>query len=149
MASEKKSLKSSPKGGKSNEEIFAGFQTLRNEQRIMASKLSEMEMELNEHKIVIDTLKNVDPKKKCYRMIGGILCERTVEEVMPALVTNKEQLTKVIESLNEQLTKKGVEINDYKEKHNIRIRGQDEIPQHDEDSKEAKRNAIVVNPIEV
>lgn len=50
MASEKKSLKSSPKGGKSNEEIFAGFQTLRNEQRIMASKLSEMEMELNEHK---------------------------------------------------------------------------------------------------
>lgn len=59
------------------------------------------------------------------------------------------QLTKVIETLNEQLTKKGVEINDYKEKHNIRIRGQDEIPQHDEDSKEAKRNAIVVNPIEV
>lgn len=59
------------------------------------------------------------------------------------------QLTKVIETLNEQLSKKGVEINEYKEKHNIRIRGQDDIPQQDEDSKESKRNAIVVNPIEV
>ncbi|XP_051167715.1 prefoldin subunit 2 [Leptopilina boulardi] len=148
MASEKK-IKTTTKRGKSAEEIFAGFQTLRNEQRLMANKLTEMEMELNEHKIVIDTLKTVDPKKKCYRMIGGILCERTVQEVMPALVSNKEQLTKVIETLNEQLTKKGVEINEYKEKHNIRIRGQDEIPQQDDDSKESKRNAIVVNPIEV
>lgn len=25
-------------------------------------------------------------------MIGGLLCERTVEDVMPALVTNKEQV---------------------------------------------------------
>lgn len=43
-------------------------------------------------RIVIDTLKNVEPKRKCYRMIGGVLCERTVEDVMPALVTNKEQV---------------------------------------------------------
>lgn len=53
MASEKKSGKTSSKGGKSNEEIFAGFQTLRNEQRMMANKLSEMEMELNEHKYAL------------------------------------------------------------------------------------------------
>lgn len=49
MASEKKT-KSLSKRGKSNEEIFAGFQSLRNEQKLMANKLSEMEMELNEHK---------------------------------------------------------------------------------------------------
>ncbi|XP_012258371.1 prefoldin subunit 2 [Athalia rosae] len=149
MASDKKAGKSSTKGGKSNEEIFAGFQTLRSEQRVMASKLSEMELELNEHKIVIDTLKNVDPGRKCYRMIGGILCERTVQEITPTLISNKEQLTKVIETLNEQLAKKGAEINDYKEKHNIRIRGQDELQQPEEEDKQAKRNAIVVNPIEV
>ncbi|XP_066585721.1 prefoldin subunit 2 [Prorops nasuta] len=147
MASETKSASSS-KGGKTKEEIFAGFQTLRNEQRLMASKLTEMEMELNEHKIVIDTLKDVDPKRKCYRMIGGLLCERTVEDVMPTLVTNKEQLIKVIDSLNEQLTKKGSEINEYKEKHNIRIRGQEEILQQEEESKEPKRKVIAVNPVE-
>lgn len=55
----------------------------------------------------------------------------------------------MIDSLNDQLTKKGVEINDYKEKHNIRIRGQDDLQRQEEDTnKEAKRNAIVVNPIE-
>ncbi|CAL1674943.1 unnamed protein product [Lasius platythorax] len=151
MASEKKSAKASSKKEKSAEEILSEFQTLRNEQRILANKLSEMEMELNEHKIVIDTLKNVDPKRKCYRMIGGVLCERTVEDVMPALVTNKEQLMKVIDALNDQVTKKGIEINEYKEKHNIRIRGQDDLQQQEEDNnnKEAKRKAIVVNPIEV
>lgn len=84
--------------GKSNtpEDIHAEFQTLRNDQRLMANKLTEMEAELNEHKIVIDTLKTVDPKRKCYRLIGGILCERTVEEVVPCLVTNEKQVSSCV-----------------------------------------------------
>ncbi|KAG7206136.1 hypothetical protein KM043_003528 [Ampulex compressa] len=147
MASDKKSAKSTAKSGKSNEEILAEFQTLRNEQRMMANKLSEMEMELNEHKIVIDTLMNVDPKRKCYRMIGGVLCERTVEDVMPALVSNKEQLTKVIDTLNDQLTKKGIEVNEFKDRHNIRIRGQQDMQRQEDDSQEVKRSAVVVKSL--
>lgn len=57
------------------------------------------------------------------------------------------QLIKVIATLNEQLEKKGAEINEYKEKNNIRIRGLDELQQTDDDSKEPKRNALV-NPVE-
>lgn len=37
---------------KSSEEIFSGFQTLRAEQRQLANKISELEMDLNEHKYV-------------------------------------------------------------------------------------------------
>lgn len=55
MASDKKSGKSS-KGTKSTTEILSEFQILRNEQRAMANKLSEMEMELNEHKYVFSNL---------------------------------------------------------------------------------------------
>ncbi|XP_033321504.1 prefoldin 2 [Megalopta genalis] len=148
MASDKKSGKSS-KGTKSTAEILSEFQTLRNEQRTMANKLSEMEMELNEHKIVIDTLKHVDPKRKCYRLTGGVLCERTVEDVMPALTTNKEQLIKIIDGFNDQLTKKGIEINEFKEKHNIRIKGQQDVQpqQQSEEPKEAKRSTVVVNSL--
>lgn len=37
-------------------------------------------------------------------------------------------MTKVIEVLNTQITTKGQEINDFKEKNNIRIRNQNELP---------------------
>ena len=37
-------------------------------------------------------------------------------------------MVKLIEALNNQITTKGQEINDYKEKNNIRIRNQNEIP---------------------
>lgn len=59
-------------------------------------------------------------------------------------------MIKVIATLQDQLEKKGVEINDYKEKNNIRIRGIDELQQTEEEpaSKEPKRNALVVNPVE-
>ena len=53
MASDtgKKPSKSSAKNAaKSNEEIIQGFQKLRGEQRQLVSKLSELEMDLNEHK---------------------------------------------------------------------------------------------------
>lgn len=47
----KKQAKNSPKNvNKSNEEVIQGFQRLRTEQRQLASKLSELEMDLNEHK---------------------------------------------------------------------------------------------------
>lgn len=44
--------KSVPKAGKgkTNEEIFANFQELRGEQRLLANKLSELGLDLNEHK---------------------------------------------------------------------------------------------------
>lgn len=50
MASEKKPAKAPSKREKTAEEILTEFQSLRNEQRMLANKLSEMEMELNEHK---------------------------------------------------------------------------------------------------
>lgn len=89
------------------------------------AKISELEQDLNEHKIVIETLQDVSPDRKCFRMVGGVLVERTVNEILPALTNNRDQLTKVIDSLNEKLITKGKEVNDYKEKHGIRIRGQD------------------------
>ena len=46
-----KKAKNAGKGApKSNEEIIQGFQRLRTEQRQLANKLSELEMDLNEHK---------------------------------------------------------------------------------------------------
>ncbi len=42
----------------------------------------------------MDALKKVDPDRKCFRMIGGVLVERSVKEVLPALKFNSEQVGK-------------------------------------------------------
>lgn len=118
-------------------------------------------------RLVIETLQNVDADRKCFRMVGGVLVERTVKEVLPALTTNRDQaillyhiwslimfnpffflqMAKVIEVLNTQITAKGQEINDFKEKNNIRIRNQNELPsaapENEGDSKIANQGVLV------
>merc|ERR1712130_1058973 len=97
---------------------------MRNDQKQIASKTSELQQDLNEHNIVIETLDGVDGDRKCFRMVGGVLVERTVKEVLPALVGNRDKMGKLIQSLEKQLTEKGEEINGYMEKHNIQLRDQ-------------------------
>lgn len=80
-------------------------------------------------------------------MIGGVLFEKTVKEVLPVLVTNKDLISKVITSLADQLAKKGTEINDYKEKHDIRIGVPSDMPQDrkTEQKSTTKSNVLVTN----
>ena len=121
------------------------------------------------YSIVVDTLKTVDPDRKCFRMVGGVLVERTVKDVLPALEHNCKQvdshtvlqslyticvkgfhleihswwwgvwlslggwcitwkletlvlqLSAVVDKLMEQLQQKGKELNEFREKHNIRV----------------------------
>jgi len=73
---------------------------------------------------VIETLQAADPERKCFRQIGGVLCERTVKEVLPQLVENKDFIAKTIVMVTDDLSKKGSELNKFKEEHNIKIRGE-------------------------
>ncbi|KAK7909922.1 hypothetical protein WMY93_014606 [Mugilogobius chulae] len=112
---------SGKQSGLTPEQVVSTFQRMRQEQRSMASKAAELEMEINEHSLVIDTLKDVDPSRKCFRLVGGVLVERTVKEVLPALENNKEQISKIIETINTQMQTKGRELTEYREKYNIRL----------------------------
>merc|ERR1712018_304511 len=139
MAGSDKSENQPPKKtGPTNEQIVAKFQEMRQQQRIIIGKISELEMEKKEHELVLATLTTVPDDRKCFRMVGGVLVERTVSEVTPALTTNTTQITKLIETLQKQLETKGTELNEYREKHNIRVRGEDEKPGETADSKDNK-----------
>lgn len=126
------------------QEIIQHFQQLRNEQRSLVSKITELEQDLNEHKVVLETLSDVSEDRRCFRMVGGVLVERTVKEVIPALANNRDQLTKLLENMNETLVKKGKEINEYREKHGIRVRGQ-EPPPSDAEKPSSSAGVLVAN----
>lgn len=54
----------------------------------LINKISELEQEAKEHQLVLEAFKAVEPSRKCFRMIGGILVERTVEDIKPSLEEN-------------------------------------------------------------
>lgn len=50
-------------------------------------------------RLVLETLTPLNGDRKCFRMINGVLIERTVADVIPTLKTNSEGLGKVLEDL--------------------------------------------------
>merc|ERR1711976_537751 len=142
--SDPKHAAASKNKGIPQEQIIAGFQELRNQQRAIVNKISELEMERKEHDLVIETLKDIEPERRCFRMVGGVLVERTAKEVLPALQNNYESIGKVLETLSSQLHSKGQEINEYKEKYNLRIRGEDEAASNRQDQEASKGSSGVL-----
>lgn len=54
------------------------------------------------HRLVLETLGPLPADRKCFRMINGVLVERTVKDVKPALQTTSEGLKKVLDELVKQ-----------------------------------------------
>ncbi|XP_033641500.1 prefoldin subunit 2-like [Asterias rubens] len=130
--------------GPTNEQIVGKFNQLRQEQRSLMSKIAELEGDQNEHRLVIEALKDVNGERKCFRLVGGVLVERTVKDVTPALQHNKDQLGKLVEALTKQVEAKGKEINDFREKHNIRVKGEQAPDQADVSNDKANTQGVLV-----
>ncbi|WAR04649.1 PFD2-like protein [Mya arenaria] len=126
------------------EQVIAGFQDLRVQQRNIANKVAEVEMDMKEHELVIETLKEVDESRKCFRLVGGVLVERTVKDVLPALVNNKEQMEKMVDSMKGSLVTKGEEINKYRETHNLKIKGEDSKEPEKKEKDASKAGGVLV-----
>ncbi|CAN1129222.1 Prefoldin subunit 2 [Linum perenne] len=129
-----------------NEQMIANMYTsMRSELNQIYSKITELEMEVSEHSLVMNAIQPLDPNRRCYRMIGGVLVERNIKEVLPAVQRNKEGIEEVISRLNEALERKKKEITDFEAKYKIRIRKADDVK--DEGSKkEGGSQGVLVGP---
>jgi len=107
----------------SESQISSIFRTLRNDQQQIASKIGELEIELTEHNLVISAIEKLEPARRCFRLVGGVLVERTVGEVLPAVSKNKDGILEIIKQLREQLSKKTSELNDFVVKYQIQVKG--------------------------
>jgi len=48
--------------------------------------------------LVLNTLNEVlaeEPDRKCFRLVGGVLVERTVQDVVPVLQTNRDGVDEI------------------------------------------------------
>lgn len=79
-------------------------------------------------------------------MIGGVLFERTIKEVLPAVQRNKEGLEEVIARLTEALEKKKKEAAEFKAKHKSRIRKGDAEMKDESSKKEGNAQGVLVGP---
>ncbi|KAF8514817.1 Prefoldin beta-like protein [Hysterangium stoloniferum] len=122
-AASKQKAKASEAPRLSDQEVQTTYTRFQNDLQAVASKIGELESEADEHELVLTTLKGVlsiDPHRKCFRLIGGVLVERTVKDVIPALQTNRDGIKRVIVSLIEQYKSKETEFNGFVREYNIR-----------------------------
>ena len=66
-----------------------------------------MQMEQEEHQIVLETLKPMEAERPCYRLINGVFIERTVQEVIPVegQLVNISKLLEIMEAKKAELEK--------------------------------------------
>ena len=74
--------------------ILQNYKDQTSQCQTLANKINELQMERDEHKLVIDTLSKLEPERKAFRLVGGVLVERTVEEVLPAVTQNYDGVRK-------------------------------------------------------
>jgi prefoldin subunit 2 len=65
-------------------------------------------------RLVIETLDPLSADRKCFRMVNGVLVERTVKDVLPTLKTNSDGLKQVLEDMLKQYKSKQSELDTWK-----------------------------------
>ena len=90
------------------------YTNYKNTLQSLAQKVGEIEQEIEEHKLVTETLQPLPQERKCFRLINGVLVERTVKDVLPALKTNSDGLKQVLDELVKQYKGKQDEMDKWK-----------------------------------
>jgi prefoldin subunit 2 len=110
----------------------------------LANSVIEREQEAEEHALVIMNLEKQDGSKKAWRLIGEVLVERTVQEVLPELIKQRDNLLAMANSLKRQLESKQTEVLDFQEKYKIRIKGSKEESNESSKSQKQQSQGVLV-----
>ena len=124
------------------QQIIQTYKAMRANITELASKLTELDSDKTEHQLVLRAITPLPRDRKCYRSIGGVLVERTVGEVQPAVEKNVKGIEELIARLSNELREKEREADEFRAKYNISMgepgqgsQGQDEEDEEDEDEK--------------
>lgn len=135
-----------PKAPTNAQEASIIFQRYRTELQNLAQKIGELESEMDEYScvtsgvpsalhrslffffydsLVLSTLrplKSSEPSRACYRLIGGTLVKRSVQDVVPTLETTHSGIKEVLDSLVQSYQEKEKEFESWRKEAGIQVR---------------------------
>mmetsp|Transcript_3772 Transcript_3772/g.5776 ORF Transcript_3772/g.5776 Transcript_3772/m.5776 type:complete len:124 (+) Transcript_3772:129-500(+) len=113
----------------SQQEIISTYRQMNSEMQSLIQQLTKAEMERNEHRLVEETLEPLDPDRRAFRLVGGVLVERTVREVLPSVKENRVNLDTLTKHIEVKLEEKRKETFAWKTKYNIKTQEEMEAAQ--------------------
>ena len=61
------------------------YKQLQQEAQVLVQKLMEIEDEKKENELVLESISKLEDSRKCWRLINGVLMEKTKLEVVPEM----------------------------------------------------------------
>mmetsp|Transcript_16038 Transcript_16038/g.15454 ORF Transcript_16038/g.15454 Transcript_16038/m.15454 type:complete len:148 (+) Transcript_16038:147-590(+) len=92
------------------QQVASRYKQLHQETRLLMAKIFEIEDEKKEHMLVKETIKDLEATRKCWRLINGVLFEKTKDEMIPELATEISNMDNVIKQINDTMLLKKQEI---------------------------------------
>lgn len=108
------------------ERVVGIVKELRQEQAQLVTRIGELEAELSEHRVVCDAMRKVEPARRCYRLVGGVLVERTAGEVLPAVEQSRDGIEQALFELQRRLADKTKRLDAFMREHKVRFVSEEE-----------------------
>jgi prefoldin subunit 2 len=79
------------------------YKQLQQEAQVLVQKLMEIEDEKKENELVLESISKLEDSRKCWRLINGVLMEKTKVEVVPEMRVVINNLNAVIKQITDTL----------------------------------------------
>ncbi len=80
---------------KNHTEIVQRYVSMHEGVEALWTKINELRSELSEYEAVLKALEPMESSRRCYRLVGDVLVERTVGEVIPDVKQTEQGLQTV------------------------------------------------------
>jgi prefoldin subunit 2 len=121
------------------QQVIQTYKAMRANITELASKITELDSDKNEHALVIRAIQPLPPTRRCYRSIGGVLVERSVGEVLPAVERNLKGIDELISQLTRELRDKEKEADEFRVKWNIQMGESKDEDREDREEEKGQR----------
>lgn len=97
------------------------FQLLRQELKEIEAKEIQLEIDLQQHERVLETISKLAPERRAFRLVGEVLVQSTVGDIRPTLKEQIENLKEAVAQFKQNIDLKQKEIRKFQEDNKIQF----------------------------